>query len=541
MAKGITVGHRLAALIAIAVAALGLLGWLSLRQVARVQEHVLHASDVVLPAVDIARELNGTMVGLRLEVVRHVAAHELADKQKADTAITAQREKLAALLAEYRKLPLPPDDLQTADVLEGAIGEYIQAVQHMLELSRAMDPEHPAPVSDPAATAAARKIADTIDTVVKDSQDGARQSRADAQAAYSEARTLTLAVIGACTLLVLGVGFLLYRSITGPLASARDATTSVASRLDFTTRVGSTAQDEIGETARALDRLLETLQASFRTIGQGVSGVAESSRELSGTADEVARSASLASESASAIAATIEQLTVSINHVGDRAQEASALSREAGQLAAEGEQVILDGVTRTKSAVDTVREAAGDVDQLREEASRIGSVAGVIKDIADQTNLLALNAAIEAARAGEQGRGFAVVADEVRKLAERTTQATAEIERMIGGVQRGALRVVEHIDGVASSVADSADRAEQAGETIVRIRGRANDAVAMVADIASAIREQAQASTNIAQQVERIAQIAEENNAAAGHTADAAHHLDGLTVRMSEEMARYRV
>ncbi|GAA5787508.1 chemotaxis transducer [Chitiniphilus shinanonensis] len=541
MAQGITVGRRLGALIAVAVLALGLLGWLSLREVSRVQEHVLHISDVSLPAVDIARELNGTMVGLRLEVVRHIAAHELADKQKADVAIVAQRKKLDDLLDEYRKLPLPPDDLRTADVLDAAVGEYMQAVQHMLELSRAMDPEHPAPVSDPAATAAAKKIADTIDTVVEDSQQGAAQARTDADNAYNEARTLTLVVIGVCAMLVLGIGFLLYRSITGPLATARDATAAVASRLDFTTRVGSTAQDEIGETARALDRLLETLQASFRNIGQGVGGVAESSRELSGTADEVARSASLASESASAIAATIEQLTVSINHVGDRAQEASSLSRQAGDLAAEGEQVILDGVTRTKAAVETVREAAGDVDQLREEASRIGSVAGVIKDIADQTNLLALNAAIEAARAGEQGRGFAVVADEVRKLAERTTQATAEIDRMIGGVQRGALRVVEHIDGVAASVADSADRAEQAGDTIIRIRDRANDAVAMVADIANAIREQAQASTNIAQQVERIAQIAEENNAAAGHTADAAHRLDGLTARMSEEMARYRV
>ncbi|MEC5399047.1 methyl-accepting chemotaxis protein [Uliginosibacterium sp. H1] len=537
----LTVGRRIAGMIAVSVVALVMLGTMAVNRLAATQDNLRQISDVTLQAVDIARDLNTQMVSIRMEVLRHIAAKDVAPKLTAEKAMQDRVARIQALLATYGKLPLAADDLKQAEVLSKATAEYMEVVKPILDVSRALDPNNPPPVSDPRAVATARLVNDTIDGIVQRSQESAAAAREAAEAAYSRTRTTMITLIVIASALVLGLGVWLQRSVTRPLAAARDATANASTQLDFTLRVNSQQQDEIADTARALDGLLGTLQKSFRGIGNTVDGVVDSSRSMSHTADEVSRSAALAAESASSIAATIEELTVSINHVGDRAQDASSMSRDAGQMASDGERVILDTVARINAAVETVRSAASGVEDLRQQADAIGGVVRVIKEIADQTNLLALNAAIEAARAGELGRGFAVVADEVRKLAERTTKATLEIEGMIGGVQNGALTVVDHMGGVAERVRESAEGAQVAGETITRIRDRTNEALHMVSEIAQAISEQAQASNAISQQVERIAQISEENNAAASSTADAAHRLDLLTDSMKKEMARYRV
>jgi methyl-accepting chemotaxis protein len=240
------------------------------------------------------------------------------------------------------------------------------------------------------------------------------------------------------------------------------------------------------------------------------------------------------------MAASVEQMTVGVDHIAKNAVDAQNYSRQSDEVAANGSRIVHNVVLEIQGIAATVNQSAAAVEALGQQSDQISAIVGTIKEIADQTNLLALNAAIEAARAGESGRGFAVVADEVRKLAERTAKSTQEIAGMIGSIQSGTATAVSSMKQGVERVASGVEQAELAGSAISQVQSQARNVVDSVSEITVALREQSAASTEIAQNVERIAQMAEENNAAACGNADTATKLRRLAETLSSEVARFR-
>lgn len=365
------------------------------------------------------------------------------------------------------------------------------------------------------------------------------QAATDAHAEYLFARNLMMGI----ALFAMLLGGLLAWAITGSVTGPINAAVSTAVRVakgDLTAEIIVTSRDEAGQLMQALKDMNESLRTLITQTHGHAENVSSAAGELATASNQVATGSQLQSEAASSMAASVEEMTVSVNQIADHANEAYSISADSSKLATEGGEIILATINEMTKIAASVNECSEIVRTLATHSEQISGIVGVIKDVAEQTNLLALNAAIEAARAGEQGRGFAVVADEVRKLAERTSLSTVEISTVIGKIQLGITSASESMRSGVERVGQGMTQAERAGESVQRINAGAQRVVSAVNDISAALKEQGIATEDIAGSVERVAQMAEENNAAVSETASTARHLERLASELHETVYRFK-
>ena len=350
--------------------------------------------------------------------------------------------------------------------------------------------------------------------------------------------SLVLGILG--TMITLLIAGLSVRYINRSLHEAGDAASAIANG-DLTIPMPQAGHDEIGEVMAKMAIMRNSVYELIASMRHNVGVLNRSAGELSASANSGARTSESQSESAASMAAAVEQMSVSIDHVEENARDAHAVSQSSSTQSDEGARIIYEAAEEMSRIAESVKSSASTIRELEEFSKQIVDIAGVIKDIAEQTNLLALNAAIEAARAGEQGRGFAVVADEVRKLAERTANSTTEINSMTVKIQEGTQRAAQEMEAGVVRVNDGVLLAQKAGESMTSIRQGAEQTSRSVNEISSALKEQAAATREISQRVEQIAQGSEENSASAAQTAASAQQMESLAQQLHKLSTRFKI
>lgn len=313
------------------------------------------------------------------------------------------------------------------------------------------------------------------------------------------------------------------------------------SQGDLTRRVRLDSQDELGSIARHFNAAGDHLRGVMVSVEHSVGQVFTAAAALQSASRQIAHDSDQESEAVQATAAAIEEITVSISHVADNSSEAATAATNGVKVSESGEVTVHQAASEMKSIALSVGHSAALIEGLNERARQISSIVGVISEIADQTNLLALNAAIEAARAGEQGRGFAVVADEVRKLAERTGNATGEITAMISDIQNETANAVSSMNTGTRQAERGVDLAEQAAQSLSQVNSGSHDVRARIEEIADAIREQSAATTDIAQNLERISVMSENTNREVQNAIDAINSLEHMAGQLRSQIAIFRV
>jgi len=385
------------------------------------------------------------------------------------------------------------------------------------------------------------KADELLSTIIHNEEDAEHQAAADLTDKSDNMITVTLTAAAIGIGLGLFIAIFLSRQITKSLNRLIDRVKDIAQgEGDLTKRIDVNSKDEIGELGKWFNAFVTKIHDVVAEVTDASTEVAAASTEIAASAEQIAAGASEQSQQITQVSSAVEEMSASVVEVARKSADAANSANESGRIATDGGTVVTDTITGMRSINDAVSSSAASVQELGNRGEQIGEVITVINDIADQTNLLALNAAIEAARAGEHGRGFAVVADEVRKLADRTTKATEEIAGSIQAIQDETTIAVDKMNAGTEEVTTGVEKAEQAGEALKQIVASAQDVSAMVQSIAAAAEEQSAASEQVSRNIEQIASVTRETSEGTNQAAAAATQLSQRAEKLQQLVGQFK-
>ncbi|CAK0747863.1 methyl-accepting chemotaxis protein [Gammaproteobacteria bacterium] len=555
MLAHLSIRSRLFLLIGIATLALVILALIGVRT-ARIGETGLeNALKEQLPSVDSLMSIRNDLSLLRLHNCEAAALKHDAQTGRQAAELLAQKRMVWKNLDEfYKKYDTIPRDAEEDSLWRRFLDEWktfkavdAQFDEIITKLSHATSQND----QEAASTQIAQLIAQSRSNIERtmanlDQLDALNDKKAQEESAATEQameRSMhwgegigLLAIVAVLTL-----GWLILRSIMDSIQALQRVMVAIEQDKDFTRRVDITGQDEIAETASAFNALMSKLQAAFAEVQRHAEQMSSSALSVASTSEEVASSTAHQNDSASSMAAAVEEMTVSIGQITESAHQGLEVSQRSGEISKQGAEVIERAVGEMTKIAHSIQNSAQRINELGQQSEKISAVVQVIREVADQTNLLALNAAIEAARAGEQGRGFAVVADEVRKLAERTARSTEEISQVISGIQNSSRNAVQTTQQAADQVRGVESLARDASAIITEIKRSVVTVESAMRQISAALSEQSVANRDVARHVESVAQMTDKNSTAVTEFARVSRQLQSLSEAIMTAVRQFRV
>ena len=391
----------------------------------------------------------------------------------------------------------------------------------------------------------AKRVASERDMVAQAQRilDTADQALNGATEAMSDQRRSVYLVLAVISVLAVVIGLISATAISRMIVVPLRQTVQLAQRVadgDLTQSQTVTRHDELGQLQHAMYEMTQSLRTLIGRIGGSVGQIATSAEQLSAVTAQTSIGVQKQRVETEQVATAMHEMAATVQEVAQNAEQASMAARQADQQARQGDRVVQEAIGQIGSLSGEVEHSAHAIEELNTESGRIGAVLEVIRAVAEQTNLLALNAAIEAARAGEQGRGFAVVADEVRALARRTHDSTEEIESLIGNLQRVAQKAVEQMQTSRDLTQRTVDLAGEAGTALGRITESVSTIEQMNQQIAAAAEQQSAVAEEISESVTRVRDIGEQSASGSEQTASASAELARLGVELQGLVARFR-
>ncbi|MDD2059322.1 methyl-accepting chemotaxis protein [Pseudomonas sp. GD03860] len=516
------------------------LGLFALNQMSKIRQAGEIIEQSTVPSITNLDQLTQLTLRLRTLSYRLLINREAETVRSTLQLIDQRHQQIDDARRIYEPLIYGPQERAAYNQYVQLLTQYRQLENRMRLVSQNNDLEALRQLINGDMLESSEQINKIMDQLVAINTEQTREINQTAADQYSHAVALVIGLLLAATLLTLLCALLLTRSIVKPIDEALQAAERIAEG-DLTRRIEADGQDEAARLLRAMAKMQNKLRDTLQLIAGSATQLASAAEELNSVTDESARGLQQQNNEIEQAATAVTEMTSAVEEVARNAVSTSEASQAATRSAGDGRDLVLETVTAIERMSVDVQGTADLIGNLAEESRDIGKVLDVIRGLADQTNLLALNAAIEAARAGEAGRGFAVVADEVRALAHRTQQSTSEIERMIGSIQGGTEQAV-------NSMRNSTERAEST-LNIARGAGLAldtiTDAVAQINErnlvIASAAEEQAQVAREVDRNLVNINDLSVQSATGAHQTSAASAELSRLAVDLNGLVARFSV
>jgi len=493
---------------------------------------------MIAPGTQLATAMNVDISGVRRSELAHILSTDEAGYDRYEGLVQKYGSDLAKHQRAYEELILQEDQRRMLEKFNEEWKKYMAVDQEVLRLSRAGQRQEAARLVQGATREQFGKAENALRELVILQVQQAKAAADAGDAVYLSARLFTISALAVCLVVVCFLSICCGRLIARPLRQAASQIKQAQQQQDLTIHLAAASNDEVGDIAQTFNGFVHAVHETVASFSAATNQLADAAEEMSRSAETAANGAEEQGQKTRDISTSTSRMSLAIAEISATSLQAAETTRTAAASARAGGKLITETVSNMRHVAQSVAATAQTLEKLDKSSSEIGKFVGVIEDIADQTNLLALNAAIEAARAGEQGRGFAVVADEVRKLADHTTTATREIAKMVAAVQEETAKAVRTIRASSEQVDSGVAITSNAVETMISSAAQVGDLVARIAAIA---KEQSGTTDEINSNMERIANSTAESAAGAQKSATASHHLSELALSLQQLVHRFKL